>query len=171
MLGPCYRRETCYIASQRQNQGAGWGARGAGRGCNSDFLEISKRVTTLTVGSLGTGLCNQSQLMFWGISLDVSKKIPVIQWEGYSTDLARWFCLSCQPCWLGTHAYGEGKKSEADGKRSDILAAVWKPPVKGITFLFWTYFQVQLQGMTPKMRAPSSLTALRRRLHTTATSK
>ena len=65
---------------------------------------------------------------------------------------------------------GKGRNQRQMAK-SVILAAVWKPPVKGITFLFWTQFQVLLQGTIPKMLAPSSQTALRRRLHAIATSK
>lgn len=44
----------------------------------------------------------------------------MIQWEGFSTDLAHWFCLLCPPSCLGGHAYGEGKKSEADGKECNV---------------------------------------------------
>lgn len=95
----------------------------------------------------------------------------VTQGEGFSAGLARRFRRLCRPSWLGGHVCGEGKESEADGKKKVILATVWEPPVKGVTFLFWTYFQVQLQRTTPKMPAPSSRTASRRRSHTTATSK
>lgn len=65
-----------------------------------------------------------------------------------------------------------GKGRNQRQMASVILPAVWEPSVKEITFLFWTYFQVWLQQeMTLKTQAPSSLTVLRRRLHTTATSK
>ena len=71
----------------------------------------------------------------------------------------------------GPYIMGKGKNQRQMAKKTVILAAVWTPSVKGVTFLFWTYFQAQLQGTTLKMRAPSSLTVLRRRLHTIATSK